>query len=46
MKSRTTRNIKIEKQTRRVLQKATDAVSQADAKPTAAKKAMKKAAKK
>jgi hypothetical protein len=46
MKSRTTRNIQIEKQTRRVLQKAAGAGSQADAKPTAVKRTMKKAAKK
>jgi hypothetical protein len=46
MKSRTTRNIQIEKQTRRVLRKAAGAGSQADAKPTAAKRTMKKTAKK
>jgi hypothetical protein len=46
MKARTTRNIQIEKQTRRVLQKAAGAGSQADAKPKAAKLTMKKAAKK
>ncbi|HEY9430513.1 MAG TPA: hypothetical protein VI260_03400 [Blastocatellia bacterium] len=44
MKSCTTRNIQIEKQTRRVLQKAAGAGRQADAKPIAGKKA-KKAAK-
>jgi hypothetical protein len=46
MKSRTTRNIQIEKQTRRVLRKAAGAGRQADAKPTAANRAMKKGAKK
>jgi hypothetical protein len=46
MKSRMTRNIQIEKQTRRVLRKATGVGRQADAKPTAAKRAMKKTAKK
>jgi hypothetical protein len=46
MKSRTTRNIQIEKQTRRVLRRAAGAWRQSDAKPTAAKRAMKKTAKK
>lgn len=45
MKSRTTRNIQIEKQTRRVLRKATGAGHPSDAKSTAMKKA-RKAAKK
>ena len=45
MKSRATRNIQIEKQTRRALSKAAGARSRSDAKPTATKKA-KKAAKK
>jgi hypothetical protein len=42
MKSRTTRNIQIEKQTRRVLSKA--AGRRSDAKPTAGRKAKKKGA--
>jgi hypothetical protein len=46
MKSRTARNIQIEKQTRRVLRKAAGARHQSDAKPTVEKKAMKKTAKK
>jgi hypothetical protein len=41
MKSRTTRNIQIEKQTRRVLRKAAGAERQSDAKPTAGRKAKK-----
>jgi hypothetical protein len=48
MKSRTTRNIQIEKQTRRVLRKAAGAGHQSDAKPKAgriAKKGAKKGAK-
>jgi hypothetical protein len=45
MKSRTTRNIQIEKQTRRVLSKAAGAEGQSAAKPSAGKKA-KNAAKK
>lgn len=45
MKSRTTRNIQIEKQTRRVLRKAAGAGLRSDAKPTAGRK-VKKAAKK
>jgi hypothetical protein len=46
MKSRTTRNIQIEKQTRRVLRKAAGAGRKPDAKPAAgwkAKKAVKQA---
>jgi hypothetical protein len=46
MKSRTTRNIQIEKQTRRVLRKAAGTGTQSDTKPKATKKAMKKTAKK
>jgi hypothetical protein len=45
MKSRATRNIQIEKQSRRVLRKAAGAGRQSDAKPTgrkSAKKAVKK----
>lgn len=42
MKSRTTRNIQIEKQTRRVLRKAAGAGLQTDAKPTARRRASKK----
>jgi hypothetical protein len=45
MKSRATRNLQIEKQTRRVLQQAAGAGRQSDAKPTgrkSAKKAVKK----
>jgi len=45
MKSRTTRNIQIEKQTRRVLRKAAGVGRQSDAKPTGRRKA-KKGAKK
>ena len=41
MKSRTTRNIQIEKQTRRVLRKAAGAERQSNAKPTAGGKAKK-----
>jgi len=41
MKSRTTRNIQIEKQTRRVLWKAAGAGRQSGAKRTAAKKSKK-----
>jgi len=41
MKSRTTRNIQIEKQTRRVLRKAAGAGRQSGAKPRAVKKAKK-----
>jgi hypothetical protein len=41
MKSRTTRNIQIEKQTRRVLRTAAGAGRQSDAKPTAGRKARK-----
>lgn len=41
MKSRTTRNIQIEKQTRRVLKKAAGAERQSDTKPTTRKKAKK-----
>jgi hypothetical protein len=39
MKSRATRNIQIEKQTRRVLRKAAGVGRQPDAKPTAGRKA-------
>jgi hypothetical protein len=45
MKSLTTRNIQIEKQTRRGLRKAAGAGRQADVNPTAVKRAMKKPAK-
>jgi hypothetical protein len=45
MKSRATRNIQIEKQTRRVLRKAAGEGRQSDSKPTAGRKA-KKGAKK
>jgi len=41
MKSRTTRNIQIEKQTRRVLRKAADPGRQPNTRPTAGRKAKK-----